>query len=307
MRPGPRPHAGPLWSARCSRRKRAGCSLPSSTSLPWMLRSAFCQRRSSANEFGICVFEIELTAEAQHEHAKVALCVEAGRWSGSHGHPCRRRSWPTNGRPRGAGRSRGRSLRGGTAVRAQALVGSGRAFDAFRRSGRSLTVSSPADARAACSGVHAGREASRSGGGGALVCELGGPKRTGSASWPARPSGCRRRASVRARDWAKGARRSVPRRVPGRRAAGRPREVRGTHEADADVALEREHEVADVDLVAFLDDQRPGDLAAVDVGAVGALEVDDDEAAVLEHDARVALRHVALGQARCRCPERDRW
>src|SRR5204863_9512307 len=51
-----------------------------------------------------------------------------------------------------------------------------------------------------------------------------------------------------------------------------------------------------VDLVGVLDHQRAGDLATVDVRAVRALEVDDDELAVLEHDARVPLRHVALRQ-----------
>src|SRR5690606_14074393 len=60
--------------------------------------------------------------------------------------------------------------------------------------------------------------------------------------------------------------------------------------------LHAEDEVADVDLVGLLHHQRAGDLAAVDVGAVGALEVDDDELAVLEDDAGVALGDVALRQ-----------
>src|SRR5207248_1330041 len=60
--------------------------------------------------------------------------------------------------------------------------------------------------------------------------------------------------------------------------------------------VDTDDEVADIDLVRILDDERTRDLAAVDVGAVRALEIDDDELAVLEHDARVALGHVALGQ-----------
>jgi hypothetical protein len=60
--------------------------------------------------------------------------------------------------------------------------------------------------------------------------------------------------------------------------------------------LDAEDEVADVDLVGLLDHERAGDLAPVDVRAVRALEVDDDELAVLEDDARVTLGDVALGQ-----------
>jgi len=54
--------------------------------------------------------------------------------------------------------------------------------------------------------------------------------------------------------------------------------------------------IADVDLVRVLDHQRTGDLATIDVRAIRALEVDNDELAVFEHDARMALRHVALRQ-----------
>jgi hypothetical protein len=57
-----------------------------------------------------------------------------------------------------------------------------------------------------------------------------------------------------------------------------------------------EDEVPDVDLVGALDDQRAGDLATVHVGPVGALQVDDDVLAVLQHDPGVPLRHVSLGQ-----------
>ena len=58
--------------------------------------------------------------------------------------------------------------------------------------------------------------------------------------------------------------------------------------------LEAEDEVADVDLVALADDRRLRDLPAVDVRAVGALQVGDDEPAVAEEEARVVLRDVAL-------------
>src|SRR5262249_61877597 len=60
--------------------------------------------------------------------------------------------------------------------------------------------------------------------------------------------------------------------------------------------IDADDEVADVDLVGVLDDERARDLSAVDVRPVGALEIDDDELAVFEHDARVALRDVAFGQ-----------
>src|SRR5205814_4790354 len=53
--------------------------------------------------------------------------------------------------------------------------------------------------------------------------------------------------------------------------------------------LEREDEVADVDLVARTDQQRRADLAAVHVRAVGALQIEQHVALVLEHDARMTL------------------
>ena len=62
----------------------------------------------------------------------------------------------------------------------------------------------------------------------------------------------------------------------------------------AAAALEAEHEVADVDLVALADDRRLGDLPTVDVRAVGALQVGDDEAAVAEQQPGVVLRDVPL-------------
>src|SRR5262249_9799925 len=58
--------------------------------------------------------------------------------------------------------------------------------------------------------------------------------------------------------------------------------------------VDTDDEVADVDLVGVLDDERARDLSTVDVRAVRTLEIDDDELAVFEHDARVALGHVAF-------------
>ncbi len=86
------------------------------------------------------------------------------------------------------------------------------------------------------------------------------------------------------------------RRRGGRRRGGRRRLAEALVHAAGRAVLDAHDEVADVDLVGLLHDERARDLAAVDVRAVGALQVDDDELAVLEHDARVALRHVALGQ-----------
>lgn len=57
-----------------------------------------------------------------------------------------------------------------------------------------------------------------------------------------------------------------------------------------------QNEIADIDLVTVFDDQWRRDLAAVDVSAVGAFEVDDDELAVLQHDTGVTFRNVSLGQ-----------
>lgn len=60
--------------------------------------------------------------------------------------------------------------------------------------------------------------------------------------------------------------------------------------------LDAQNEIADVDLVAVFDDQRRRDLATVNVSTVGALEVDDNELAVLQHDTGVTFRNVSLGQ-----------
>ncbi len=60
--------------------------------------------------------------------------------------------------------------------------------------------------------------------------------------------------------------------------------------------LEAQDEVADVDLVAFANDGRLRDLAAVDVSAVGAFEIGDDEAPVAKEEPGMVLRHVALGE-----------
>ena len=62
------------------------------------------------------------------------------------------------------------------------------------------------------------------------------------------------------------------------------------------VLIERHDEVADVDLIAGLHDERRRDLATIHVGAVRALQIHHDEAVVFEDDARVALRDVALGK-----------
>ncbi len=58
--------------------------------------------------------------------------------------------------------------------------------------------------------------------------------------------------------------------------------------------LDAKDEVTDVDLVALADDGRLRDLAAVDEGAVGALEIGDDETAVSIKQAGVALGDVSL-------------
>lgn len=56
------------------------------------------------------------------------------------------------------------------------------------------------------------------------------------------------------------------------------------------------NEIADVDLVTRLNDERRGDLATIDVGAVCALQVNDNEAVVFENNPRVTLADVAFGQ-----------
>jgi hypothetical protein len=55
-------------------------------------------------------------------------------------------------------------------------------------------------------------------------------------------------------------------------------------------------EVADVDLVLVFNHQWAGNLAPIDVGAVGALQIDDDELAIFDDNAGVPLRDVSLGQ-----------
>ncbi len=60
--------------------------------------------------------------------------------------------------------------------------------------------------------------------------------------------------------------------------------------------LDTEYEIADVDLIAVLYDQGRCDLATIHIRAVGALEIDDDELAVFEHDAGVTFRDVSFGQ-----------
>src|SRR5437879_4492178 len=78
--------------------------------------------------------------------------------------------------------------------------------------------------------------------------------------------------------------------------AGRRRLVALGAAARALLHRELEREVADVDLVALFQDLRRRNPLAVDEGAVGRLEIDDDELAVAQHDARVTLGDVALRQ-----------
>ncbi len=104
---------------------------------------------------------------------------------------------------------------------------------------------------------------------------------------PDRCSPSRRTAAARDAGRGPARRTSLParrrRRCPARGRPGRRR-------------LDPQHEVADVDLVAFADDRRLSDLPAVDVRAVRALEIGDDEAPVAEEQPSVPLRHVALRQ-----------
>jgi hypothetical protein len=58
--------------------------------------------------------------------------------------------------------------------------------------------------------------------------------------------------------------------------------------------LDAKYEVADVDLVAFANDRRLRDLAAVDVSSVGALQVGDDESSVAKQQTRMPLGDVSL-------------
>src|SRR5262249_54087789 len=67
------------------------------------------------------------------------------------------------------------------------------------------------------------------------------------------------------------------------------RGARGRH-------LDAKHEVSNVDLVAFADDRRLGDLPPVDVRSVRALQVGDDDASVAEKQPRMALGDIALRQ-----------
>src|SRR6185436_3355652 len=76
----------------------------------------------------------------------------------------------------------------------------------------------------------------------------------------------------------------------------RRRRLRWSVAFDVRDIVNADDKIADVDLVGVFDDERARDLATVDVRAVRALEIDDDELAVFEHDARVTLRHVALRQ-----------
>jgi hypothetical protein len=59
---------------------------------------------------------------------------------------------------------------------------------------------------------------------------------------------------------------------------------------------DRQDKVAYVDLIFRLDYLRARDFSAVDVRAVRALQVDDDEFLVFDDDSTVTLRNVALGQ-----------
>jgi hypothetical protein len=60
--------------------------------------------------------------------------------------------------------------------------------------------------------------------------------------------------------------------------------------------LDLHDEVADIDLVRRLQDERARDLAPVDVSTVRASQIDDDELAVFEQDPGMSLRDVSLGQ-----------
>src|SRR5439155_25224831 len=73
-----------------------------------------------------------------------------------------------------------------------------------------------------------------------------------------------------------------------RRRAGRARARHRSGKLDA------QHEVTDVDLVSLAHDGRLRDLAPIDVRAVGALEIGDDDAPVAEQEPRMALGNIAL-------------
>jgi hypothetical protein len=55
-------------------------------------------------------------------------------------------------------------------------------------------------------------------------------------------------------------------------------------------------EVADVNFVRIFYDKRTRDLSAVDVRAVGALEIDNDELSIFENDPSMSLGDIALRQ-----------
>src|SRR5690242_12518592 len=58
--------------------------------------------------------------------------------------------------------------------------------------------------------------------------------------------------------------------------------------------FDAQHEIADVDLVPLAHDGRLGDLAPIDVSAVHALQVGDDDASVAKEEPGVALGNIAL-------------
>jgi hypothetical protein len=62
------------------------------------------------------------------------------------------------------------------------------------------------------------------------------------------------------------------------------------------LALDLQDEVTDVDLVVLGDRLFAGDLTSVDVGPVGALQIDDLEVAFLSKDTGVSLRYVPFGE-----------
>ena len=59
--------------------------------------------------------------------------------------------------------------------------------------------------------------------------------------------------------------------------------------------IDTDDKVTDVNLVAVFDDQWARNLAPIYVCAVGALEINDDELAVLKDNASMALRNVTFG------------
>jgi hypothetical protein len=145
-------------------------------------------------------------------------------------------------------------------------------------------------------GLHAGGEART----GARADALGGAK----ASDRSRGSGATERCGW-SRGCREGAARGKGRRWRDGRGGGRGRERGGRlgeraagatcAQTGAVVFFHGEDEVADVDFVGVFDDVGSGDFASVDVGAVGAFEINDDELAVFDHDAGVAFGDVPFG------------